>query len=351
MAVDRLYRTCDVCGTTKYFTKFQTVGGNKNRRPVEKRRKPYCKECKSKRIHNTVEREVKIEEPNNAFTINDLSDEKYGHIFYEGKTGKWRFQIDIEKAKQLVLSGKARIRNPHKIIKLEYTNKEIRKFILERDNYKCYKCGEKADIAVKINNNGLRLPENMHSVCFECHNIKPYDPYKKWNKNPVNFAIPIYYNNKIVAAIDNPPYQIVNALNDVETKIYCDASHDLKYDLYGVAVVLVGGKHNGIRVYASTFKYKKAQIHYAELQAVQFALSIANDLGIDNAKCSIYTDVDFYGYVKPQKHMRQAVENILARKGDIKVHYIDNEQQKNPYYRMAHRYSRKALFDYINSRE
>jgi len=42
----RLYKTCKICGETKYIKKFETTGG---RRSNPSKRKSYCPACKKRR--------------------------------------------------------------------------------------------------------------------------------------------------------------------------------------------------------------------------------------------------------------------------------------------------------------
>lgn len=106
-----------------------------------------------------------------------LVPDKSGVIWMRGRTDKgrrWRQETDLETAVTLVREYAAVVVNRRTIRRL-YSNKAFRKYILQRDNYTCYFCGQYGDTIDHIvprAKGGHTTPVNCVTACHECNQNK-----------------------------------------------------------------------------------------------------------------------------------------------------------------------------------
>lgn len=87
---------------------------------------------------------------------------------------RWYQEIDPTQAKVLVKEGAAVIINPY-TIRMIYSNKEFRRFILMRDHHSCHYCGEYGDTIDHLlprAKGGYTTPANCVCACLACNQQK-----------------------------------------------------------------------------------------------------------------------------------------------------------------------------------
>lgn len=87
---------------------------------------------------------------------------------------RWIQEIDLAQARQLVKEGAAIIINPY-TIRMIYSGKEFRKFILARDHHTCHYCGEYGDTIDHLlprAKGGYTTPVNCVCACLSCNQQK-----------------------------------------------------------------------------------------------------------------------------------------------------------------------------------
>ncbi|MBD2867448.1 HNH endonuclease [Paenibacillus arenilitoris] len=106
-----------------------------------------------------------------------LNTTRKGTVWMHGRTDKgrrWRQEIDLELAMTLVKERMAVLVNRSTIRRL-YSNKDFRRYILERDNYTCYFCGEPGDTIDHMlprAKGGHTTPDNCVCACNACNQSK-----------------------------------------------------------------------------------------------------------------------------------------------------------------------------------
>ncbi len=106
-----------------------------------------------------------------------LRPNRNGMIRLRGRTDKgrrWQQEIDFELAVTLVREHMAVVVNPFTIRRL-YTNKAFRQYILTRDNYTCFFCGEYGDTIDHLlpkAKGGHTTPVNCVCACNLCNQSK-----------------------------------------------------------------------------------------------------------------------------------------------------------------------------------
>jgi len=106
-----------------------------------------------------------------------LMPNRKGFIHMRGKTDngrKWHQEVDPELAITLVKERAAIVMNRHTIRRL-YSNKEFRRFILERDQYTCRFCGQYGDTIDHMlprAKGGHTTPDNCVCACNACNQSK-----------------------------------------------------------------------------------------------------------------------------------------------------------------------------------
>ncbi|WP_138495630.1 HNH endonuclease [Paenibacillus pinistramenti] len=87
---------------------------------------------------------------------------------------RWQQEVELELARVLVEEQAAVIVNPHTIRRL-FSNREFKKFIMERDRYTCYFCGEEGttiDHLLPRAKGGHTTPANCVCACSACNQSK-----------------------------------------------------------------------------------------------------------------------------------------------------------------------------------
>jgi 5-methylcytosine-specific restriction endonuclease McrA len=97
-------------------------------------------------------------------------------IIKSSKESKSKFtaKISYEKAIIHLKEGSARILDQHTIIKI-MSRRQMKKYILERDNYICHYCGEYGDTVdhkIPRSKGGCSTPKNLVCCCHECNQRK-----------------------------------------------------------------------------------------------------------------------------------------------------------------------------------
>jgi hypothetical protein len=106
-----------------------------------------------------------------------LKTTRQGTIWMRGKTDKgrrWYQEIDLELAVTLVKEHAAVIVNRHTIRRL-FSNKDFRRYILERDEHTCYFCGQFGDTIDHMlprAKGGHTTPVNCVCACNACNQSK-----------------------------------------------------------------------------------------------------------------------------------------------------------------------------------
>ncbi|WP_232436861.1 HNH endonuclease [Paenibacillus senegalimassiliensis] len=109
--------------------------------------------------------------------VRTLRPNKNGMIRMRGRTDKgrrWQQEVELELAVTLVREHMAVIVNPFTIRRL-YTNKAFRRYILNRDNYTCFFCGEYGDTIDHLlpkAKGGHTTPVNCVCACNLCNQSK-----------------------------------------------------------------------------------------------------------------------------------------------------------------------------------
>jgi len=113
----------------------------------------------------------------NGLHADDLRPTWRGVIRMRGRsdTGRrWIQEVDPAQAKLLVKEGAAVIINPY-TIRMIYSSKEFRRFILARDHHTCHYCGEYGDTIdhlVPRAKGGHTTPVNCVCACLTCNQQK-----------------------------------------------------------------------------------------------------------------------------------------------------------------------------------
>lgn len=106
-----------------------------------------------------------------------LRPNRHGVVGMRGKTDKgrrWYQETDLETAVVLVREHAAVVVNRHTIRRL-FSNKAFRRYILTRDNYTCYFCGEYGDTLDHLlprSKGGHTTPFNCVCACTLCNQSK-----------------------------------------------------------------------------------------------------------------------------------------------------------------------------------
>lgn len=113
----------------------------------------------------------------NMVRAEDIRPTARGVVRMRGRsdTGRrWYEEIDPAQAKMLVKEGAAIIINPY-TIRMVYSNKEFRRFILMRDHHTCHYCGEYGetiDHLLPRAKGGYTTPANCVCACLTCNQQK-----------------------------------------------------------------------------------------------------------------------------------------------------------------------------------
>ncbi|WP_248929227.1 HNH endonuclease [Paenibacillus hamazuiensis] len=201
----RPYKTCAHCLKTKPLTQFDRRAG---RRSGKTSRRGTCRSCQKLKRKATAQpilpeniaaprrRQVLPETETPAAPVRlsrrplplpppkpagpdprVLRLNRSGIIWMRGKTDKgrrWQQETDLETAVTLVKEYAAVVVNRHTIRRI-YSNKSFRRYILERDRYTCYFCGEYGDTIDHLlprSKGGHTTPVNCVCACNLCNQSK-----------------------------------------------------------------------------------------------------------------------------------------------------------------------------------
>lgn len=202
--VEAKTKTCVSCGQEQPISDFLRRTGRRER---QNSRRGTCKRCRQaemasanripanealtysvhhtsgrakwsrkKRLPVTNYRQAQTSDTNTV-RAEDIRPTAKGVVRMRGRsdTGRrWYEEIDPFQAKVLVKEGAAVIINPY-TIRMIYSNKEFRKFILMRDHHSCHYCGEfgeTIDHLLPRAKGGYTTPANCVCACLECNQQK-----------------------------------------------------------------------------------------------------------------------------------------------------------------------------------
>ncbi|WP_028610210.1 HNH endonuclease [Paenibacillus harenae] len=117
-----------------------------------------------------------------------LKTTRKGTVWMRGRTDKgrrWHQEIDLELAITLVKERMAVLVNRSTIKRL-YSNRDFRQYILERDRYTCYFCGEPGDTIDHMlprAKGGHTTPDNCVCACNACNQSKADQDIEIFMKN------------------------------------------------------------------------------------------------------------------------------------------------------------------------
>jgi hypothetical protein len=189
-------KRCAVCEEMKPVTDFMRRTG---RRARKHSRRGSCRTCrKTKNVESspvpiaaapTIKKLVKPETPYirpklpdplfipDGLNISELRATRQGIVRMRGKTDKgrrWVQETDLETALVLVEEYAAVVVNRHTIRRI-YSNKTFRNYILSRDRYTCYFCGQQGDTIDHLlprAKGGHTTPINCVCACQVCNQSK-----------------------------------------------------------------------------------------------------------------------------------------------------------------------------------
>ncbi|WP_312471245.1 HNH endonuclease [Neobacillus sp.] len=158
----RIYKTCKICGQTKWYKEFGSKG--------KRKRRTYCKQCKNRKD------ELKSSSPYFQY-IFDPSLLKKSDIEVRIKLPskkRIRYKVSYEQAVLLVNEGMAGIVHETLIHKF-YDKQTFKQMILMRHNYTCWYCGKYGDtidhVIPKVHG-GISSPNNCVCACKRCNKNK-----------------------------------------------------------------------------------------------------------------------------------------------------------------------------------
>lgn len=174
-------KLCVICGQSLTSTPTQLAG----KRERYSRQRHTCQQCRISSMPTSNRRKRKLAAAHRGnnylehhrLTIDKLRPTWQGFVRMRGKSdagGRWIQEIDILQAKALVREGAAVMINPYTIRKL-YSNKEFKRFILTRDEHKCFYCGQFGDTIdhlVPRAKGGYTTPVNCVCACLSCNQQK-----------------------------------------------------------------------------------------------------------------------------------------------------------------------------------
>jgi HNH endonuclease len=198
-ATCNLYKTCNICEQSKHYLSFGKKSGKTGINSKKNRRNSYCLECREehllrrnlKRVRNKILKGEDIETTPSYEAI-DFSQPLY---LYD-KSGGFRDQLSEELLKRYFDEGTCEsYKEFPNIIYFKYPTKydKLRGIILERDDYKCYFCGEyggTVEHLQPVSRGGLNTPKNCVCACLECNNEKgdmtlsEYEKFKNGKMKP-----------------------------------------------------------------------------------------------------------------------------------------------------------------------
>ncbi|MDU7473100.1 MAG: hypothetical protein E7L01_07050 [Paenibacillus macerans] len=344
-----VFTTCIFCGQTKPTKEFvrKVKNGRKFKRAL------YCHECREQ--FGLEEISKKIQDYKNSEVFEKITDSSLlnEECMYTLKN-KYRVSkpITYELAKRYLDEKAAYFyKETPNIIYLKYNRDQLRQFIFERDQHRCYLCGEYAEFVNTIltkPEGGLKTPANMRAVCHK-HN-RFFQQKQKVPTGNILYALPIYqgHSGKIMDTIENPDPSILK-LTFRPDRMYCfcdiTTQHDSPY--YGICNVVIGGPIAGIQIYTKIIQETPNQTHKLELLAIEEAIQRFSVEKWQFKKAFVFTDIPYDLYLFSLGELGELARAIEEKKGVISIRYLNNQEQKgNVMYRLAHNFARKAFAEF-----
>ena len=175
-------KKCICCGQEKPVSDFLRRTGRRER---SNSRRGTCQKCRQQSQVLSNRNKRKISSFYRSYTTHehsqlhatDLRPTWRGFVRMRGKSdagGRWYQEVDVVQARALVTEGAAVIINPY-TIRMLYSNKEFRRYILNRDQNLCYYCGKFGDTIdhlVPRAKGGYTTPANCVCACLSCNQQK-----------------------------------------------------------------------------------------------------------------------------------------------------------------------------------
>lgn len=175
-------KLCVICGQALKGTQYAQASGKRDRNP---RQRNTCQQCRQNSMFASNRRKRKLAAAYRGYTnyehtqltVDKLRATSKGFVRMRGKSdtgGRWIQEVDVVQAKVLVREGAAVMLNPY-TIRMLYSNKEFKRFILTRDDHKCFYCGELGDTIDHLlprAKGGYTTPVNCVCACFTCNQQK-----------------------------------------------------------------------------------------------------------------------------------------------------------------------------------
>lgn len=167
-----LKKRCSICGRVKHNNEFYSNG--RGRVKI----KSYCLSCK--RVYGAIKEsliEAKMYK-NLDFDTSKLIPDQSGYIIELIEETSSYKKIQKEEAIRKVEQGAAHVTSPstiQNIIRVVTGEKNLRKFVMERDKYKCFYCNEPGDTidhVIPQTQGGLDTPMNLVCSCVDCNREK-----------------------------------------------------------------------------------------------------------------------------------------------------------------------------------
>jgi len=185
-------KLCVICGHSLKVAQHTQVSGKRER---NLRQRHTCQQCRQNSMNASNRRKRKLaaaQRRYNHHEYSQLSVDKLranwqGFVRMRGKSdagGRWIQEIDVVQAKVLVREGAAVMLNPY-TIRMLYSNKEFKRYILTRDDHKCFYCGQYGDTVDHLlprAKGGYTTPVNCVCACLSCNQQKGNLTYEQFKQ-------------------------------------------------------------------------------------------------------------------------------------------------------------------------
>ncbi|MGG0277813.1 HNH endonuclease [Bacillus rhizoplanae] len=155
-----LYKTCKICGQTKWYHEFASAG--------KRRRRSYCRTCKNRK------NEIKIPSTPYSYDTALLEQSDIEVRVKLPSRKKIKYSVPYKQAILMVEEGMAGIVHETLIHKL-YDKCTFHQMILNRDNYTCTYCGrygDTVDHVIPKSHGGISSFRNCVCACVTCNTKK-----------------------------------------------------------------------------------------------------------------------------------------------------------------------------------
>lgn len=173
---------CVICGQSLKGAHYTQTSGKRDR---HLRQRYICQQCRTSSMPASNRRKRKLAAAHRGYnhhehaqlTVDKLRPTWQGFVRMRGKSdsgGRWIQEIDVVQAKVLVREGAAVMLNPY-TIRMLYSHKEFKRFILTRDEHTCFYCGQYGDTIDHLlprAKGGYTTPVNCVCACLNCNQQK-----------------------------------------------------------------------------------------------------------------------------------------------------------------------------------